>query len=85
VRHGQKVKVGFLLVGRDAEADEMVKASPSNMGFPFFERLEKVKDYTLTVRYKNFEGTSYYTQLEVRVHERRVIVKESDKDKEPRS
>ncbi len=79
VRKGKKAKVEFLLVGKNEEADAMVKASPNNMGFPFFEGLEKVKAYPLTVRYKNIEGTPYYTQLEVRVDEKRIIVLKSEK------
>ena len=86
VRKGQKVKAGFLLVGKDAEADEIIRGFGSaNIGFPFFETHENIKDYLLTVRYENIEGTRYYTQLEVRVDERRVIIKGSDKDKKPRS
>ena len=86
VRKGQKVKAGFLLLGKDAEADEIIKGFGSaNIGFPFFETHENIKDYPLTVRYENIEGTRYYTRLEVRVDERRVIIKGSDKDKKPRS
>ena len=81
VRHGQKVKVEFLLVGKNKEADAMVKASPNKMGFPFFEGLEKVKDYPLTMHYKNIEGTSYYSQFEARIDEKRVIVIKSEKSK----
>lgn len=73
--------VDFLLAGKNEEADAMVKASPNRMGFPFFKGLAKVKDYPLTVRYKSIEGTSYYTKLEVRVDERRIIVIKSKKGK----
>jgi len=86
VRKGQKVKAGFLLIGKDAEAKEITKGFGSeNIGFPFFETHENIKDYPLTVRYENIEGTRYYTRLEVRVDESRVIIKGSDKDKKPRS
>ena len=86
VRKDQKVKAGFLLEGKDAEADEIIRGFGSgNIGFPFFETHENIKDYPLTVRYENIEGTRYYTRLEVRVDERRVIIKGSDKDKKPRS
>jgi len=79
VRHGQKVKLGFLLVGKNETAERMLRGVNVDLGFPFFEGLEKVKDYPLTIRYKNIEGTSYYTQLEVRVKERRVVVLKSEK------
>ena len=36
VRHGQKVKVEFLLVGKNEKADAMVKASPLQNGISFF-------------------------------------------------
>ncbi len=85
VRKSQKVGVGFVLVGENEEAEEMVNASPDHLGYPFFAHLENKEDYLLTVRYKNIEGTPYYTRLEVRVHERRVIIKKFHKDKEPRS
>ncbi|HEB36974.1 hypothetical protein LCGC14_0941190 [marine sediment metagenome] len=82
VRKGQKVKAGFLLEGKDAEADEIIRGFGSgNIGFPFFETHENIKDYPLTVHYENIEGTRYYTQLEVRVKERRVVVLKSEKSK----
>ena len=86
VRLGKKVKVKKLLVSAGAETDERVRRLDSiGLGFPYFIELDNKKDYPLTVRYENMEGTRYYTQLEVRVHERRVIIKKSDKDKKPRS
>ena len=82
VRKDQKVKAGFLLEGKDAEADEIIRGFGSeNIGFPFFETHENIKDYPLTVHYENIEGTRYYTRLEVRVKERRVVVLKSEKSK----
>ncbi len=86
VRLGKKVKVKKLLVSAGAETDERVRRLDSiGLGFPYFIELDNKKDYPLTVRYENIEGTRYYTQLEVRVHDRRVIIKKFDKDKKPRS
>ena len=94
VKHGKKEAVRALPFGKDEKSEKMVKRLGPNLDFPFFKGLkdfsffkgrENVQDYPLTVRYKNIEGTPYYTQLEVRVKERRVIIKGSDKDKEPPS
>ena len=87
VRQGKKVAIEALPpFGKNEESERMIRGlDDEHLGLPFFEGLDKAKDYSLTVRYKNIEGTPYYTRLEVRVEEKRVIVKESHKDKEPRS
>lgn len=82
VRQSKKVKLGFVVVSKGEETDERVmELDRQGKGFPFFAYLEKRKDYSLTVSYKNVEGKRYYTRLEVRVHEDRIIIKGS----EPRS
>jgi len=81
VRHSKKEAVRALPFGKDEESEKMIKRLGPDLDFPFFKGLEKVKDYPLTVRYKNIEGTYYYTRLEVRVKERRVVILKSDKGK----
>lgn len=79
VRHGQPVAIEVTLEGKNPEADKMIRDFGADLGFPFFKDLEKVRDYPLTVHYKNIEGTSYFTQLEVKVKEKRIVVIKSEK------
>jgi len=86
VRQAKEVTVKAEPFGKNEKSERMIRSlDVDHSGLPFFEGLDKAKDYPLTMRYKNIEGTYYYTRLEVRVEERRVIVKESHQDKEPRS
>jgi hypothetical protein len=81
VRQGKEVTVEAEPFGKNEESERMIRGLGDGLGLPFFEGLDKVKDYPLTVRYKNIEGTPYYTRLEVRVHEKRVVVLKSEKNK----
>jgi len=86
VRQGKKEKVVPNALSTGIETDERVMELDSmGLGFPYFIELDNKKDYPLKVHYENIEGKRYYTRLEVRVHEHRIIIKGSDKDKEPRS
>lgn len=79
VRQSKKVKVGFVVVSTGEETDErVIELDRQGKGFPFFKHHEKRKDYSLTISYKNIEGKRYYTRLEVRVHEDRIIIKRSE-------
>jgi len=80
VRHGQSVNVKFHLEGKDQETKEILKASRSTLGFPFFKYYEPAKDYSLMIQYNNIEGISYYTLLEVKLKENRIEVIRSEKN-----
>ena len=85
VKRGKKEAVRALPFEKDKESEKMIKRLSSDLDFPYFKGFENVKDYPLTVRYEDIEGKRYYTQLEVRVLERKVIIKKSGRDKKPRS